>query len=147
MQTLFDAIAADDFWKQCGQRWNCSWWAISLLATRFSTLFTNTPSFTEIFRFLSLCFRSHLQRNRCMWERVKWHILNQGCLLFSCCFGIFPIILKQYIIIYNNFYLPRCYNKTDSLNLLLLYVTLITRCLPQLAKIIYYIINYHNTNK
>ena len=41
LQTHFDAIAADDFWKHCGQRWNCSSWAISPLATMSSTLFNN----------------------------------------------------------------------------------------------------------
>ena len=41
LQTHFDAIAADIFWKHCSQMWNCSWWAISSLATMFSTLFNN----------------------------------------------------------------------------------------------------------
>ena len=41
LQTHFDAIAADDFWKHCGQKGNCSWLAISPLATMFSTLFNN----------------------------------------------------------------------------------------------------------
>ena len=41
LQTHFDAIAADDFFKNCDQRWNCSSWAISPLATLFSTLFNN----------------------------------------------------------------------------------------------------------
>ena len=41
MQTHYEAIAADDFWKHCGQGQNCSWWAISPLATMFSTSFDN----------------------------------------------------------------------------------------------------------
>ena len=40
LQTHFDAISAGDFWKHCGQRWNCSWWAISPFAIMSLTLFT-----------------------------------------------------------------------------------------------------------
>ena len=29
LQIHFETKAADDYWNHCGQRWNCSWWAIS----------------------------------------------------------------------------------------------------------------------
>ena len=45
LQTHFDATAAENFWKHCGQRWICSSWAISPLATMFSTLFNNKAIF------------------------------------------------------------------------------------------------------
>ena len=56
VQTHFDAVAADDFWKHCGQRWICSWWAISPLATMFSTLFNNWAIFKEIFQVFVIMF-------------------------------------------------------------------------------------------
>ena len=46
----FDTIAADNFWKHCGQRWNCSWWAISPLATMFQLYLTIKLSFIAIFQ-------------------------------------------------------------------------------------------------
>ena len=36
---------ADAFWKHCGLGWNCSWWAISPLASMFSTLCNNYAIF------------------------------------------------------------------------------------------------------
>ena len=50
LQTHFYAIAADDFWKHCGQRRNCSWWAISPLATMFQLYLTVKLSFMQMFR-------------------------------------------------------------------------------------------------
>ena len=66
LQTHFDAIAADDFWKHCGQRWNCSSWAISPLSTMFSTLYYNWRFLWRFFRFLSPCFQSRLLQICCM---------------------------------------------------------------------------------
>ena len=45
LQRHFDAIAAVEFWKYCGKSRNCSWWAISPLATMFSTSFNNYAIF------------------------------------------------------------------------------------------------------
>ena len=53
---LTDASAANDLWKHCGKRRNCSWWAISFLpqCLQFYSLIVLT--FTECFHFVSKSF-------------------------------------------------------------------------------------------
>ena len=64
IQRLFEASAADGFWKHCDKRRNCSKQAISPFATMFSTFFSNytfiywyCPSFClDIFRVVGCRF-------------------------------------------------------------------------------------------
>ena len=70
-QTNFEASAADDNWKHCDKRRNCSLWAISLFGTIFSILFHDS---TYIFRDFSIvlhrCFLISLHIC-CVWKMVK----------------------------------------------------------------------------
>ena len=54
LKMFLNAFAADDFWKHCCNRGNCSWWAISSFATMFPNLFNNTLSKIFLYR-CSIC--------------------------------------------------------------------------------------------
>ena len=61
LQMHFDEIEANDFWKHCCQRRNCSWW----------------PQCFQLYRdFSGFCHDVFKVVYCCMWERVKIIILS-----------------------------------------------------------------------
>ena len=67
-----DVSTADNNWKHCDKKKNCSYWAVSSFAVMFSTLF---KYYTIVYRgfqyFFLRCFESCLLQNCCMCERLK----------------------------------------------------------------------------
>ena len=76
-ETHSDTFAADDLWKRCDKRRNCSWWAISPLATMFSTLFNDyTLICGDISHFCQYVFKV------------------VSCIIVVCGKGLIPLLLK-----------------------------------------------------
>ena len=83
LQTHFDAIAADEFWKHNGQRWNCSWWAISPLSTILLWRFFRFLSlFKVVFRRFVVCGKGLTFDNDDDNLEYQVHILSNHCFIF-----------------------------------------------------------------
>ena len=59
----FYVSAVQVFWKHCGKRRNCSWWAISPFPTVFSTVWMNFLPFSSILE-LSSANSSNLEESK-----------------------------------------------------------------------------------
>ena len=92
----------DTFWrlssrrllKTFGKKRNCSWWAISPLATMFSTQFSNQTFINEhLSCIFPIFFERRLLYNWCIWERNNiWSF----CLILFTPHEITPPIWKHF---------------------------------------------------
>ena len=81
IQTVSDAWAAKDFWKQCGKKRNCSLWALSHSATIFSLhKFKNYSYIYRDFSWFCHMFSIRLLQICCTWERFQCvHFSTSSC--------------------------------------------------------------------
>ena len=113
IQTLPKASAADDYWKRCDKRRNCSRRANCFFFIMFSTLFNNN---NFIYRDFSTVVRSCNQRRLlqivCMWGRVPCvHYLNYK--LYDSKNPMFELLL-----VHCNWWTPRYNSHTLTLSLI-----------------------------